>query len=117
MGYYFRNVLRYSFVNQLLLTFFVVAAVSPLYFHTYAERGGRTFLLILVVLFIFKAWNLIANWWRLKVRDKNSRYLDQIVRLFVNSAIFIFMIKEDMVVAVIVTMILLLLLFYSLNIS
>jgi len=117
MGYYFRNVLRYSFVNQLLLTFFVVAAVSPLYFHTYAERGGRTFLLILVVLFIFKAWNLIANWWMLKVRDTTSRYLDQVVRLLVNSAIFIFMINGDMIFAGIATFVFILLLIYDVSIS
>src|SRR5690625_1448703 len=117
MDDYFKNALRYSFVNQLLITLFVVAAVSPLYFHYYAERGGRSFLLILVVLIIIKACNLIANWWMLKFRDKNSRYLDQIVRLFVNSAIFIFMIKGDMVLAGIVTIIFILLLVYDLSIS
>src|SRR5690625_386305 len=72
MGYYFRNVLRYSFVNQLLLTFFVVAAVSALYFHTYAGRGGRTYLLFLVVLFLYTAWYIIRYCWLLKVRD-NTR--------------------------------------------
>lgn len=117
MDHYFRNALRYSFVNQLIITFFVIAAVSPLYFHTYAERGGRTFLLILVVLFILKAWNLIVNWWMLKVRDKNSRYLDQVVRLLLNSTIFIFMINGDMLFAGVGTFVFILLLVYDLSIS
>ena len=38
MNDYFRNTLIYSFVNQLLPILFVVAALSPLYFHSYPGR-------------------------------------------------------------------------------
>src|SRR5690625_4253462 len=57
MGRYFRNVLIFSFINQLLPTLFIVAAVSPLYFHSFSERGGMIYLLTFLVLLIFKGWN------------------------------------------------------------
>ena len=84
MNAYFRNALVYSFVSQLLVILFVVAALSPLYFHSFPNRGGSTYLLILLLILVFKAWNLITNWWLLKIRDQNMRWMDQVVRLVLN---------------------------------
>src|SRR5699024_2408193 len=100
MNEYFRNALVYSFVSQLLVLLFVGAALSPLYFHSYPDRGGVTFLLTFLLILIFKAWNLMTNWWLLKIRDKTMRWSDQIVRLLLNCATFFFIIRGEILLAV-----------------
>src|SRR5699024_12337594 len=59
MNDYFKRAIVYSFVSQLLTLLFIVAALSPLYFHSFPERGGREFLLTLLIVLVFKAWNLV----------------------------------------------------------
>lgn len=110
---YFRNALIFSFINQLLLTLFVIAAISPLYFHTYSSRGGMTFLLTFLILLIFKAWNLIASWWNLKQRNKNTRLFDHLIRFCLNSAIFFFIVEGRILFAVILTALLIILFIYN----
>lgn len=117
MGAYFRNALIYSFVIQLYMILLVAAAFGPLYFTSYPERSGYVYLLSLVIVLIFKVWNLIANWWMLKVRDKGSRNIDQVVRLVLNSAVFYFLIKGDMFLAVIPTVLFVVIFLYDYNVS
>src|SRR5690625_4225992 len=117
MNDYFRNALVYSFVSQLLTLLFVVAALSPLYFHSYPERGGGTYLLTFLLILIFKGWNLITNWWLLKIRDQNIRWIDQIVRLLLNCATFFFLIRGEVLLALVTTILLIGLFFYVFHIS
>lgn len=117
MNDYFRNSLVYSFVSQLLTLLFVVAALSPLYFHAFPERGGSVYLLTFLLVLIFKGWNLITNWWLLKIRDQNIRWVDQIVRLLLNCATFFFIVRGEILFAFIMTVALIGLFLYVFNIS
>lgn len=117
MNVYFRNALIYSYVNQLLPLLFVSAALSPLYFHAYPSRGGSIYLLTLMILFVFKAWNFIVNWWMLKVRDVGMRRIDQIVRLLLNCAIFFFIVRGEIFLAGVTTLLLIGIFLYDLKVS
>lgn len=113
MNAYFRNTLIYSFVIQLYLIFLLAAALGPLYFASYPERSGSTYLLSLLVLLIIKIGNLFANWWMLKVRDKNIRLLDVFVRTILNIAIFYFVVHGNVLFAGISTIIFVFLFLYD----
>lgn len=103
MAAYFRNCLIYSFVIQLYVILLVVAGFGPLYFETYPERTGLTYLLTLLIVLFLKTANLLANWWMLKIRDKNTRTTDIVVRALLNIFIFYFMIKGDLLFAGVTT--------------
>src|SRR5690625_1409060 len=117
MNDYFRSALIYSFISQLLALLFVVAALSPLYFHSFPDRGGSAYLLTLLLILLFKAWNLITNWWLLKIRDQNIRWMDQAVRLLLNCATFFFIIRGEILLAIVTTLLLIGLFLYIFNIS
>ncbi|MFD2042764.1 ABC transporter permease [Ornithinibacillus salinisoli] len=117
MGSYFRNALIYSFVIQLYLILLAVAALGPLYFETYSDRDGSTYLFTLLVVLIFKLWNLIANWWMLKVRDTSIRYVDQVARLLLNIAVFYFLVNGEILIAGITTVLFIIVFLYDLNLS
>lgn len=99
MGSYFRSTIIYSFVIQLYLVLLVAAALGPLYFASFPERKGSVYLLMLLVLLIFKVWNLLANWWMLQIRDKNIRVAELIVRFLLNFAVFYFATRGTMLFA------------------
>ncbi len=105
MGPYFRNALIYSFVVQLYLLLFAGAAFGPLYFASYPDRAGNVYLWTLFVVLIFKGWNLIANWWMLKIREPGVRQTDQAARLLLNVAVFYFAVRGEMLWAGITTII------------
>lgn len=103
MDTYFRKSLIFSYVYTIFLSLFVVAAVSPLYFHSFAERKASSYLWLIVILFLFKVGNLLANWWMLKISDKRTRFIDQFVRFLLNSANFFFLISHEMILASVTT--------------
>ncbi|WP_068675739.1 ABC transporter permease [Oceanobacillus sp. Castelsardo] len=113
MNAYFRNTLIYSFVIQLYLILLLAAALGPLYFASYPERSGTTYLLSLLVLLIIKIGNLFANWWMLKVRDKNTRLLDVFARTILNIVIFYFLVHGDVMFAGITTIIFVIIFLYD----
>ncbi|GIO25694.1 ABC transporter permease [Ornithinibacillus bavariensis] len=117
MSAYFRNALIYSFVIQLYIVALVVAAFGPLYFASFPEREGRVYLFTILVVLIFKLWNLFANWWMLKIRDKNIRYTDQAARFVLNVAVFYFLISGEMVIAGITTILFVIIFLYDLGLS
>ncbi|HLQ70430.1 MAG TPA: ABC transporter permease, partial [Bacillota bacterium] len=92
MGPYFRNALIYSYVVQLYLVFLLFAVFGPLYFASYPSRDPKMYLLILLVVLVFKAWNLYANWSILKTRDPVLRGLDVLVRGILNIGVGYFLI-------------------------
>lgn len=117
MSAYFRNSLVYSFVIQLYHVALISAALGPLYFHTYDDRQGQMYLLTILVIIIIKGWNLIANWWMLKVRNKRVRQRDLITRFFFNCAIFYFLVRGELLFAGIVTIVFVLLFLNSYRMS
>lgn len=103
MSTYFRQALLYSYIVQLYVVFFVVAAFGPLYFHAFPERGGKTYLFTLIVLLTIKAWNMAIYWSMLKVRDNTVRIGDNILRFVLGGALFYFLIESQLVMATIFT--------------
>ncbi|HEX6593594.1 MAG TPA: ABC transporter permease [Bacillota bacterium] len=110
---YFRSALLYSFVSQLYIVVLAVAVMGPLYFTIYPDRSGSTYLLTALVVLIFKAWNLLANWWMLKIRDKRIRYTDQMIRFIIPIVVFYFLIRGDMLWARLVTVLFILVFLYD----
>ncbi|WP_112180094.1 MULTISPECIES: ABC transporter permease [Paraliobacillus] len=106
MGVYFRNALLYSYIVQLYLVVLVLAALAPLYFTSFPAQTGSTYMLFVLVLLIIKAWNLIASWWMLKIRDKKSRLIDHFARFSVQLVLFYFFINGEHIYAAITTIIL-----------
>src|SRR5699024_11562054 len=88
----FRDVLLPIFVVQLYLIVLAVSVMAPLYFTVYPDRSGRAYLLTAVIVLIFKGWNLLANWWMLKIRDTRIRYTDQTIRSLLNMIVFYFLV-------------------------
>ncbi|MFD1850010.1 ABC transporter permease [Oceanobacillus bengalensis] len=117
MNHYFRNTLIYSFVVQLYLIFLLVGALGPLYTATYTDRSGEVYLWTIAVVLIFKAGNLIVNWWMLKVRDRTIRRLDQFVRMILNVVIFYFIINGNLLFAGITTAIFMFVFLYDYTVS
>ncbi|WP_138419769.1 ABC transporter permease [Aquibacillus sediminis] len=116
MGPYFRSTLIYSFVVQLYLILLVAAALGPLYAATYAETGNP-YIWIMIVLLILKVWNLLANWWMLKVRDPRSRQIDHAIRFLLNFFIFYFVIKGEWIFAGLTTVLLFVIFVYDYYLS
>ncbi|WP_047982496.1 ABC transporter permease [Ornithinibacillus contaminans] len=117
MGAYFRNALIYSYVIQLYIVALVLAVFGPLYFATFPDRLGSTYLLTFIVVLVFKLWNLVANWWMLKVHDRTIRYTDQLARLLLNIAVFYFLISGEILIAVITTILFVIIFMYDLSLS
>lgn len=117
MHAYFRNALLYSFVIQLYLVLLVAAAFGPLYFASFPDRSGQMYLLSIAIVLVFKAGNLIANWWMLRVREPVTRRLDLAVRTLLNVVVFYFIISGNMLMAGITSVMFALLFLYVLNVS
>lgn len=117
MGPYFRDALIYSFVVQLYLILLAAAAFGPLYFASYPGRTGNIYLLTLLIVLIFKAGNLIANWWMLKIREPGTRQVDQAVRILLNMAVFYFIIQGEMLWAAVTTVLFVFVFLYDLSVS
>ncbi|GGB51638.1 ABC transporter permease [Virgibacillus dakarensis] len=117
MGAYFRNSLIYSFVIQLYVILLIVAAFGPLYFASYPDRSGSLYLITIAVVLIFKVWNLLANWWMLKVRDPGIRRIDTLARVLLNCAVFYFFVNGNMIPAAVATVLFIVVFLYDLSVS
>lgn len=117
LGAYFRNALIYSFVIQLYLILLAAAAFGPLYFASFSERSGSEYLIMIVVVLIFKVWNLLANWWMLKVRDLATRRTDILLRVLLNCAVFYLLVHGNILFAAIATVVFIILFLYDYSIS
>src|SRR5690625_2372263 len=100
MYHYFRLTLLYNFVVQLYLVFIVIAAVFPLYARIFPTKTKVAYLFLLIVIFIIKGWNLLANWYMLKVRAKSTRALDKVIRTLLSIALFYSILYEQFVVII-----------------
>lgn len=92
---YFRNSMIYSFIIQIYVLVFVLAAFSPLYLAVYTERGSSTLFYLFLLLLVYKGWNMIASWWMLKLRDSMTRYIDHGIRFFLTVMTIFFFFQKD----------------------
>lgn len=117
MNKYFRKSLIFSYVSTLFITLFIIAAISPLYFHSFPNRSGNSYLLIVFVILVFKVWNLIANWWILKIREGIIRRNDTFIRIILNCMVFFFIIKGEIMLAGVTTILFIGLFLYDYSLS
>lgn len=117
MNAYFRNALLYSFIIQLYLVLLIAAALGPLYAASYPDRGTEVYLLSVLVMLVFKVWNLFANWWMLKVRAPGVRQVDLVTRMLVSIAVFYFLVKGDMVLTAVTTGLFMVVFLYDYKVS
>lgn len=113
MKNYFAYTLIYSYVIQLYIVLVVLAVLAPLYFASYPNQTGRTYLLLAFLLVFLKGWNLMASWWLLKVRDKSTRVIDKGFRFLLQFFIFYFFINDLTTFATVLTVSLFILFYYS----
>lgn len=104
---YFLRALIYSFVTQLYLFVLGIAAVAPLYMAVFREDSS--FGLLFVVLLVIKVWSLVANWWMLRIRDKNIRAIDKLVRFALIITLIYFFLMQEIIFLAIVTALLIVL--------
>lgn len=95
MDHYFRNSLIYSFILQLYQVLLVTAVLGPLYFHTYDDRSGRIYLLTILLLVVFKGWNLIIHWWAIYGQDPRYERFLLFIRMILNIFIFYFVLTLE----------------------
>lgn len=103
---YFRQALIFSYIKSALPILFIIAAVSPLYFHAYPHRSGKYYLLTFMILLVFKGWNMMAQWWMFKIREKKIRGMDYLLRFVLSGFSFYFFLHDEMIYASVLTVLL-----------
>lgn len=114
-GFFLRTWI-YSYFTQLYIFAFAFAALAPLYMAVFPENASYTWLFLFLL--IVKAWSLAANWWMLRVRDKQTRLLDKAVRTALIIVMVYFYINQETIFLIIVSVLLITLLsinFYLAN--
>ncbi|MGG1594528.1 ABC-2 type transport system permease protein [Terribacillus saccharophilus] len=114
---YFKLTIGYSFFTQLYLLVLAAAALAPLFFA--ADLGERflSYLLVFIVLLVFKLWNLHMNWWMLKIRNVNIRRMEQTLRLVLNVGSFWLFLRGNLIAAAVLTILFVVLLFVDYTIT
>lgn len=105
MNAYFRNAIIYSFVIQLYLVLLLAAVLGPLYTASFEGQEGNSYLIIILIVLLFKLANIITNWWMYKVGDSGVRRLESLVRTVINILVFYFLTAGEMIFASIATII------------
>lgn len=106
---YFRRSILYSYMLQVYLLLFFIAALGPLYLHQ-QDSTVRDLLIITVILIIAKAVNIMTRWFVQFSIDKGSLWTDQFVRLTFNIVLVYFLVQGVVWIYPFITGLLLLLL-------
>lgn len=114
---YFKLTIGYSFFTQLYLLILAAAALAPLFFAADLGEGFASYLLVFVVLLVFKLWNLHMNWWMLKIRNVNIRRIEQTLRLVLNVGSFWLFLRGNLIAAAVLTVLFVVLLFVDYTIT
>lgn len=117
MRTYFMSTIFYSFVIQLYIVILAAAALGPLYFHAFPVRSGWVYIGTIILLIVFKSWNLLAKWWMYTIRDQSLRVVDVCIRFLLSTTVIMFFVSEQMMYAAIVTFIYIGLFIYIYRIS
>ncbi|MFP7168748.1 ABC transporter permease [Terribacillus halophilus] len=114
---YFKLTIGYSFFTQLYMLILAAAVLAPLFFAAGLGEGFVSYLLVFVVLLVFKLWNLHMNWWMLKVRNVNIRRMEQTLRVVLNIGCFWLFLRGDLLAAAVLTVLFVVLLIADYSIS
>lgn len=92
---YFKRAGIYSYFIQLYVVLFVAAGLGPMYTNAFQEKSLQSYLIILIILLVLKLVNLLIHWKMLKIRNKNIRMFDTVIRILLNSGIFVSIMLEN----------------------
>lgn len=67
MNGYFQKILAYNYFLSLIYVVFILAATSPLYFHTFPNHGAKNLVIIALVAFFMKGFHLMLTWFGLRM--------------------------------------------------
>lgn len=102
MHQYFRLTLVYNYIVQLYVVLIVSAAIGPLYGHFFTDKNKLDFLLLLFIALVIKGWNLVTNWYMLKIRSVRVRRMDIIIRTLLGISLFYFFMYGQFFVIIVV---------------
>lgn len=100
MNRYFRLTLLYNFVVQLYIVFFVAAAIVPLSIQVYPGKTKLDYVSMFVIILVVKGWNLLSNWYMLKVQNVHIRTFDKFIRTLLSIGLFYFLLVGQFVVII-----------------
>ncbi|WP_267129009.1 ABC transporter permease [Radiobacillus deserti] len=83
----------------------------------FEDFTSQNYILLLVLVFVFKIWALFSTWWMLKVRNPQSRFFDQLARTLLSIVTVFFYLQGEIVFAGITTVLLLFLMLYAYSLS
>ncbi|GIN73856.1 ABC transporter permease [Bacillus sp. J14TS2] len=90
---YFKKAITLSFVTQIYLIVFVVAACMPMFVQV-TGKSFKWFLYLLFLTILLKYWNLLIHWWMLKIASSYSLIFDWLIR-FAGSGLLLYFILND----------------------
>lgn len=82
---YFLKAFRFTFIKHLYFIVMVAAALAPLYLQQ-TGQSGNTYMIIVLLAVILKAWNLFMTWEVSYMTDPRMRLFDLLIRVIVNVA-------------------------------
>jgi ABC-2 type transport system permease protein len=87
---YFRSSFYYSFIIQSFVLVLVIVLLTPLYRHFIAD-DAMALLLVIIVLFVSKAWNLLAQWEEGRLLFTSWRITHKLGRFVINATLTYFL--------------------------
>jgi ABC-2 type transport system permease protein len=87
---YFRSSFYYSFIIQSFVLVLVIVLLTPLYRHFIAD-DAMALLFVIIVLFVSKAWNLLAQWEESRVLFASGRSAHKLGRFMINATLTYFL--------------------------
>ncbi|MDH2883552.1 ABC transporter permease [Bacillus cytotoxicus] len=96
---YFTKAFFFTFMMHLYVIAIVAAALAPLYFQQMKQTGG-TYIWIVAILLLVKAWNLFVTWEKSFLTDQNMQRADWFIRFICNSLFVYFLIEHISLISV-----------------
>ncbi|MFD3447271.1 ABC transporter permease [Microbacteriaceae bacterium 4G12] len=90
---YFRKAFQFTYIVQLYAIGLVAAAAAPLYFQQLKQPGSSYILLVLLALLV-KAWNLFVTWEIGYATDEKARIYDWLARFSMNALFVYFVVNR-----------------------
>lgn len=82
---YFLKAFQFTFVKHLYFIAMVAAALAPLYLQQ-TGQSGNTYMLIVLLAVILKAWNVFMTWEVSYMTDQRMHIFDRLIRVILNIA-------------------------------
>lgn len=104
---YFLKAFRFTFIKHLYGIAMIAAALAPLYLQQ-TGQSGSTYMLIIILAVLSKAWNLFVTWEISYMTDYRMRLLDWPIRLILNVLFVYFLVERASILyvgAIVVVMI------------